>query len=53
MTNKEVWDTVLTDAIVETDGRIQPYDKMLKFFYQKYHLKVIRLKKRGTKKKGQ
>jgi hypothetical protein len=32
------WDTALTDAIVETDGKIQPYFKILSFLSEKYRL---------------
>lgn len=46
MKNKDVWDKVLTDAICETNGRIQPYDKILKFFATKFELR----KKRDRKK---
>lgn len=30
------WDTVLTDAIVETQGSIKPYSRMLKYLNDNY-----------------
>lgn len=34
--SQEDWDTALTDAIVETEGRIQPYGKVLKYLKDRY-----------------
>lgn len=38
-TDKSKWDTILTDAIVLTDGSIQPYDRILKYLSDHYEIK--------------
>lgn len=51
MTDKDVWDKVLTDAICENDGSVQPYDKMLAFLSARYELRVKRDRRTGKELK--
>jgi len=45
MKNKEVWDSVLTDAIVTTDGKIQPYDDIKNYLSERFQIKRTRVRR--------